>query len=196
VPHKVLEPIMALKKGLAIRLEPAAVIKPILDGKVTTFYEWKLAGLYESYRDSEPVIFGSSIIDAIYFGFDHQHLYLRIDTNVSPQAIQFNEISIALEFEDPAHKVLTLRAEEPRSPAMTGLTVEPPEARDSVRAVALETIEVAVPFQYIQAAPGDLVALRVAVLKEGRPVERRPIHELLTIRVPKADFEADYWSTL
>jgi hypothetical protein len=79
---------------------------------------------------------------------------------------------------------------------MTGLTVEPPEARDSVRAVALETIEVAVPFQYIQAAPGDLVALRVAVLKEGRPVERRPIHELLTIRVPKADFEADYWSTL
>jgi alpha-amylase/alpha-mannosidase (GH57 family) len=196
VPHKVLEPIMAPSKGMAIRLRPAAVIKPVLDGRVTTFYEWKLAGLYESYRDSEPVIFGSSIIDAIYFGFDHKHLFLRIDTNVSPQAIKFTELSISLEFGDPAHRILTLRAPEPRSPAATELVIEPAEAQQAMSAVALEIVEVAVPFDLIEASPGDIVTLRVAVLKEGHPVERRPIHRLLTIEVPRPDFEADNWSTL
>ncbi|MFH1312191.1 MAG: glycoside hydrolase family 57 protein [Candidatus Eisenbacteria bacterium] len=196
VPHKVLEPIMAPSTGMAIRLQPAAVIRPVLDGKVTTFYEWKLAGLYESYRDSEPVIFGSSIVDAVYFGFDHKHLFLRIDTKISPQAIQFAELSLRLEFEDPAHRLITLRAPEARSPAATGLIIEPADAQQAVTAVALEIVEVAVPFDLIEASPGDTVTLRVAVLKEGKPVERRPIHTLLTIKVPRPDFEAENWSTL
>jgi hypothetical protein len=194
VPHKVLEPITAPTKGMAIRLEPVAVIKPVLDGRVTTFYEWKLAGLYESYRDSEPVIFGSSIIDAIHFGFNHEHLYLRIDTSISPQAQQFPDLAFSLEFEDPAHKVITLRRAAPSSPGAIDLEVEP--AATDVTAVALEIIELAVPFTLIAASPGDLVSMRVGVLRDGRLVERRPIHTVLSFAVPRPDFEADHWSTL
>jgi alpha-amylase/alpha-mannosidase (GH57 family) len=196
VPHRVLEPIMARKRGIATPLEPVAVIKPVLDGRVTTFYEWKLAGLYESYRDGAKGLARSRVLDSIYFGFDHDSLYLRFDTSISPQAPDFADYTFQLEFEDPTHMVMSLRAPEARSPGQTALMVEPDSVAGEIEAAALEVVEIRVPFAQIQASPGALVSLRIAVLEAGGVIERRPIHDMLSLSVPKPDFEAEHWSTL
>jgi hypothetical protein len=196
VPHKALQPIMARRRGVAIPLEPAAVINPLLDGRVTTFYEWKLAGLYESYRDGTKGLGADRIVCAIYFGFDHNNLYLRLDTSISPQSAEFSDLTVNLEFEEPVHRAITLRAPGPRSLDDIGLEVGPPELAASVRAVALETVEICVPFVEIPASAGDLVSLRVAVLRKGEIVERRPIHDMLSLSVPTPEFDAENWSTL
>jgi alpha-amylase/alpha-mannosidase (GH57 family) len=196
VPHKVLTPVKARRRGVAVSFEPAAVIKPVLDGKVTTFYEWKLAGLYESYRDSSRTIFGGHILEAVYFGFDHDSLYLRLDTGISPQAEEFTHIVFAIEFEEPAHNRISLRAPAPCTPDATALEVEPPQIAAHVTARALEIIEVAVPFGAIPAKSGDTVSFRIALLREGEVTEHRPVHEVISLRIPSPDFEAEMWSTL
>ncbi len=195
VPHDVLNPIMAGRRGVAVTFEPVAIIKPVLDGRITTFYEWKLAGLYESYRDSSRTIFGSSILDAVYFGFDHATLYLRLDTSVSPQAPEFPDLTFFIEFEDPKHYMVSLRASEPCSPGCESLEVEPEEIAPRITAKALEIIEVAIPFELFSAKAGDTVLFRIALLADGKIIEHRPVHEVLSFTIPAPDFDAEMWAT-
>jgi alpha-amylase/alpha-mannosidase (GH57 family) len=195
-PTAVLHPIMTRQKGPAFLFEPAALMKPVLDGRVTTFYEWRLAGLYESYRDVSRHTPVTPIITAIHFGFDNETLYLRVDTGVSPQARDFAALALRLEFEGPRELAVTLKAPGPRSPEAPDLTVEPPEHAASVRAAALECIEAAVPFRVIGVGPGESFAFRVAVVRDGKVLERRPFHELISVTAPTRNFEAEMWSTL
>jgi alpha-amylase/alpha-mannosidase (GH57 family) len=196
VPHEVLQPVMTDRGGAAIRFRPVAVLHPAIDGRVTTFYEWKLAGLYESYRDSSRAVFGRRLLEAIYFGFDQQNLYLRLDTGVSPQSEEFTELAFRIEFEDPSHRQISVRARSCRSPGDTGLDIEPGDAAGFVEAVALETIELKIDFNLIAAKPGDVVSFRVAILKAGEVVEHRPVHEVIRFTLPTPEFDAEMWSTL
>ncbi len=196
VPHEVLQPVMIDRGGAAIRLRPVAVLHPELDGRVTTFYEWKLAGLYESYRDSSRAVFGHRILEAIYFGFDHENLYLRLDTSVSPQHPDFTALAFRIEYEDPSHREIVVSAPSPRSPGSIGLDVKPEDLADRVRAVGLENIEIAVGFDVLGAKPGDIVSFRVAVLKGQEVIEHRPVHEIIRFTIPTPEFDAEMWSTL
>ena len=196
VPHEVLRPVMIDRGGVAIRFGPVALLHPALDGKITTFYEWKLAGLYESYRDSSRAVFGHRILEAIYFGFDHEHLYLRLDTSVSPQTDDFTSLAFRLEYEDPSHRQITVRTGSRRSPGNVGLYVEPQDVADHVKAVALENIEIAIDFDVLRAKPGDIVSFRVSVLRGEDVIEHRPVHEIIRFTLPTREFDAEMWSTL
>jgi alpha-amylase/alpha-mannosidase (GH57 family) len=195
-PPAVLHPVLTRQRGPAFVFEPAAIMKPVLDGRVTTFYEWRLAGLYESYRDVSRHTPVTPIITAVYFGFDDETLYVRVDTGVSPQARDFTALALRLEFETPLELSLTLRALEPCSPECPGLAVEPAEHASVVRAAALECLEAAVPFAVIGVGPGETFGFRVAVVRDGRVLERRPFHELISVTAPTKTFEAEMWSTL
>jgi alpha-amylase/alpha-mannosidase (GH57 family) len=199
VPHKVLAPIMARKRAAAIPLEPAAMIEPLLDGKITTFYEWKLAGLYESYRDGTKGLDERRIIDAVYFGFDQENLYLRLDTRISPQDPQFKTYVFQIEFEEPAHRTFQLQAPDVRSPSATAFEARCCEAEGPVTGVeaqGLEIVEIKIPFAEIPASSDQSLSFRIAVLHESKVIERRPIHDMLTLDVPGPDFDAEHWSAL
>ena len=195
-PSGVLCPITAHQKGPALVFEPAAIMKPILDGRITTFYEWRLAGLYESYRDVSRHTPVAPVVTAVHFGFDRENLYVRIDTKVSPQGVEFTQMAFRLEFDCPVEREITFRAEKPCSPESIELMVEPRAQTKGARAVALETIEAAVPFDLLGARPGDRLSFRVAVVRKGTVAEHRPFHEMITLTVPSADFDAQMWGTL
>jgi alpha-amylase/alpha-mannosidase (GH57 family) len=191
-PARTLSPITSSHRGPGFVLEPVAIMRPVLDGRVTTFYEWSLAGLYESHRDVSRHTPAAPVITAVHFGFDHANLYLAIDTSVSPQSPEFTGLGFRLEFDCPVDKRITLRADRPCGPGATDLTVEP--ASDAaIRCTALETLELAVPFAEIGARPGDSISFRIAVLRGSEVLERRPFHEVIRMEVPSADFEAEMW---
>jgi hypothetical protein len=196
VPSAVLRPIMVKRSRVAIPFEPAAVIHPILDGRVTTFYEWKLAGIYESYREGSKMVSGERVVDAIHFGFDHRHLYLRLDTGISPQSPEFTDFRFTVELDAPVRKEFSIAAPDPAGLHARDLEVRPEEEGEYIRAVALEIAEIAIPFDRIPVQPGEELAFRVSVWSADRMIERRPIHDSITLRVPRPDFEAEMWSAL
>lgn len=195
-PAHVLRPIITRQRGPALVFEPAALIRPVLDGRVTTFYEWRLAGLYESYKDVSRRTPAVPVITAIYFGFDHEKLYLRVDTSVSPQAAEFGPLALRLEFDSPVETTLTMRRMGPCLPGAVALAIEPADQAPGVEAVALECVEAAIPFALIKAGEGQRVSFRVAILRDGQVIERRPFHEVISLTVPTKDFEGEMWSTL
>ena len=195
-PAQVLEPVgETCAPGHAISREPVAFMKPVLDGRVSTFYEWKLAGRYQAYKDGYAHARGS-VIKAIYYGFDQENLFIRIDTNVSPQAAEFEDLDFRIEFVAPRRISVSFRAPARRTADERDLEVVPADVAAGVRAAALETIELAIPFAAVS-APGDsLMSLRVAVSRAGKEIERRPIHRAISLHVPGPDFEAEMWSAL
>jgi hypothetical protein len=195
-PTAVLRPILLRHKGPAFAFEPVALIKPVLDGRVTTFYEWRLAGLYESYKDVSRHTQVAPVITAIYFGFDQEHLYVRIDTGISPQSPEFAGLALRLEFDTPIERALTFNATRACVPEACDLEPTGEGELTGARAAALETVEVAVPFKLVDALPGGILAFRVALLRGEDVLERRPFHEVISLTVPTTDFEAEMWSTI
>ena len=127
--------------------------------------------------------------------FDHETLYLRFDTSVSPQDPEFPDLTFSIEFEDPEHQLVSFRASEPCSPVCESLQVEPKEFSSRLTARALDIIEIAIPFELISARAGDTVSFRVALLAGAQVIEHRPVHEVLSFTIPAEDFEAEMWVT-
>ncbi len=195
VPHRILSPITPLGRSTGVVFEPAAMISPKLDGRVTTFYEWKLAGLYESFRDSAKGVPSARIIDAIYFGFDTRNIYVRIDTSISPQSQDFTSLRFRIEFEEPIHRVYEFHADQPRDPKRIQLKVESDPSTSAVGA-GLEITELAIPLEELQITPYKSISFRVAVRKGEKVLERRPMYDLISMVIRGEEFEAEQWTTL
>lgn len=195
-PASVLKPVGgACAPGRAISQVPVAFMKPVMDGRLTTFYEWKLAGLYEAYKDGYAHD-KYDVISAIYFGFDEKHLFLRLNTNISPASPDFAQLTFRIEFIAPRRVSIHFRAPGPRTDDERDLAVEAGIPAAGARAVALEIVEVAIPFSCVSAPADSTISLRVAVWRGDKEIERRPRRRAISLNVPGPDFEAEMWSAL
>ena len=196
VPAALLEPVGEIcDPDHAISQEPVAFMRPVLDGRVTTFYEWRLAGLYETYRDGFTYD-KSAVIGAVYYGFDASRLFIRIDTTISPQSPSFAELTFRLEFVAPRRISVSFTAPGPRTAADKDLIIETGGLGPGASGVAFEIVELVVPFETISAPPDSTITLLVTVSREGKEVERRPTRRAISLPVPGPDFEARMWSAL
>ncbi len=59
---------------------PKDLINPIIDGKITNYFEWLLSGRY-GIRQAGALHQTTNIICGIFFGFDMKNLFFRIDYN-------------------------------------------------------------------------------------------------------------------
>jgi alpha-amylase/alpha-mannosidase (GH57 family) len=61
-------------------LPPVDFIKPTLDGRVTSYFEWQSAGVYHTEAGTTGTMHrAQNLLKSIYFGFDLETLYIRID---------------------------------------------------------------------------------------------------------------------
>src|SRR5262249_30476562 len=70
------------KKDRTSILEPTDFIHPVLDGRVTSYFEWQNAGRYRTEAGTTGTMQkAENLVQTIYYGFDADTLYFRIDTN-------------------------------------------------------------------------------------------------------------------
>ena len=134
------------------------------------------------------------LFTAICFGFDLEHLYLRLDPDKSLQNqqdlriecwFQTPERSYRLEISSAAadHYVLTQRRGDG----------EWQEASRSNRIAWNQVLELALPFKELQAEQGQLLQMTLLVQGNGLEVARYPRHPPAEFTVPGPDFEATVW---
>ncbi|GAI32259.1 unnamed protein product, partial [marine sediment metagenome] len=78
--------------------EPTDFINPILDGKVTDYFEWQGAGQYDVSEIIGPMHHRGNIVRSFYYGFDLSNLYLRIDTNIELSYESLKDLTIKINF--------------------------------------------------------------------------------------------------
>jgi len=78
VPNNLFNPIVGAYEMKAIVNNPKNYITPIIDGKITSFFEWIGSGYIDNVGSAMQ---SNSIIKRIYFGEDKKNIYFRLDSD-------------------------------------------------------------------------------------------------------------------
>jgi alpha-amylase/alpha-mannosidase (GH57 family) len=77
-PRELLEPIKKKNPAGLIR-EPAAFIDPEITGRISDYFEWLAAGLYDLTRQGSAMHSSDRMLQSFYYGYNSKSLFIRID---------------------------------------------------------------------------------------------------------------------
>lgn len=168
--------------------EPAGFVRPRIDGLRPSYWEWLGAGLFlpglgqAMYRAGGP-------FERLYFGFDERHLFLRLDPRteaLGADAVPFDALGLEVHAKGRTTEIegslgsqgeIALRIEE----------------RLAGRGKFVRILELALPFDAIEAEAGDRIGIAVRVYRRGLEVQRMPEEDFLPLVVPGPGFEEALW---
>ena len=182
---------------------PVGMLRPTLDGEVTSYFEWVGAGELEvgttagSMHQVAPS--RRREVSAIHFGFDPETLYVRVDLNRRAQDVLTYKGEVRLTFYTPPGVRVTIRR-GPDGAIGTWLLDRrgpgdwQPRATASVRGAAVQVVELAVRLADLGVAPDQPLSFFVALCQDGQVLEQYPAHRPLDLVAPGPDFAARHWS--
>ncbi|HTP32600.1 MAG TPA: glycoside hydrolase family 57 protein [Candidatus Acidoferrales bacterium] len=145
-----------------IRLDPTGPIHPVIDGEVTSYFEWLGAGVCRV-DDRSGAMHGSRpTVREVHFGTDGHSLFLRVDFHPGTEVAGL-EARLTVQGVDgsaPVQSTIRLQGE--------GLSAPPPLA-----CAFKSVLEVGCPLSAAQADSGS-VRFQLSIWKNGLPVDAVP----------------------
>ena len=123
--------------------QPANRIRPVIDGEVTSYFEWMGAGHYQPDTRSGAMHGRRSLVRDLYYGVDSANLYLRLDFDSNPEFL-------TIELRTP-HRDISLLD------------------NSAVESAHHKILEVRVPFELLNVATEQTFQFRLAVAGEIIP---------------------------
>jgi len=137
---------------------------------------------------------GQGLISDLYFGFDLERLFVRLDARGGPVRDRFAELdALRLVFFEPEGYVVEVSAPAQRRPEATLRRGEQPVPDASVEVAADAVFELAVPFRSLGLQSDQAIQFFVELVRQGRVVERVPAEGAIETAVPSPDFELIMW---
>ncbi|MFH1073594.1 MAG: glycoside hydrolase family 57 protein [Candidatus Firestonebacteria bacterium] len=200
VPPYLLTPVLNGAKTVAPQIAITGFIEPVIDGKISNFYEWSSAGVFEVIKAGVAIHRAETITKALFFGFDNAHLYLRIDFN-APLSVEkykdynFEMVVLCGYFYKISFDLNNLGGEIAYD--FSAQTEDKKKwinkEREGIKIKAVKVVEIAVPFEKLLLAEGETVAFSFVVKKGANEIEKWPVMGNLTVSVPRKDFESINW---
>ena len=179
---------------------PVGLVSPVLDGQVTSYFEWLPAGEVETDQPSGTMTGGEHRdpeVRRLLFGFDLENLYLRLDLGSPAGQKLAHGFRCSVSFTAPADHRLAVMGTN-RGPTIElqrkgtdGTWTSVPEAAPQV--AADEILEVAVPFADLGLRPNASFAFFVTLHNRAIELERHPAHRPVASSVPEPTFEELNW---
>jgi hypothetical protein len=171
---------------------PLALIRPVLDGRQTNFYEWHGAGRHKLGAGGGSMHRDAGVARELFFGFDLERLYLRLDFADGPPG---DDRELVLELLAPRNARVVVRGLSAGERAVewldgTAARAVVPGASCRIGAV----LELGIPFGSLSLVAGDAVELLVHVTASGQVGETIPGDDLVRFAVPDATFDSAMWS--
>ena len=170
--------------------QPTDLIQPVIDGQVTSFYEWFGAGLYETGRAMGAMYQAELLIETIHFGFSTEQLFLRIDFRKNTELPTNARLSIR--FLQPQGATLVIPLVANATGGQLSIEESPAEAMTDVRYD--KVVELAVSFSKLGWQPKQQVAFYVQLLTDNDiDLERHPEVGSIALTLPDKQFEIENW---
>ncbi|GFO56605.1 glycoside hydrolase [Geomonas sp. Red276] len=190
VPDELLKPIKRQHAPGFVR-EPSSPITPAITGAVTDYFEWLGAGLYDLTKLSSAMHAGEGILQSLYYGFDRDHLYFRVDGVHSLEKVlgEADRLVIRLSVRggwrlelDPGRGEGELQIGEGTGWQPSGIA-----ARWQVGKIA----EAALPLAPLGLLPGDGFLVSLLLERDGAEFGRWPLDGELLLVCPHEGAEGD-----
>jgi alpha-amylase/alpha-mannosidase (GH57 family) len=181
---------------------PTGFIRPVIDGEVTSYFEWVGGGCVEAdstggamHQVAEREL-GVTLVE---FGFDLENLYIRIDGSGRMDTLLSGRgLDLSVNFLKPPGVKITVTMGESapelrfvqRESSGGWVAVEAPGMQGAVRQV----VELAVPFRCLGVHAHAPVAFLIALNRGGSEIEHHPRHRPIEFEVPDREFAATNWT--
>jgi len=197
--------------------EPVDLISPEIDGKITSYFEWRAAGFYQAGHSGGTMHQAESIIQSFHYGFDWENLYLRLDTQVtlnqliSSELIGEERVFFKIVFLQPTNCEARLNLEKNQGELFC-IHEENLLSLGTFPLVADKVIELSIPFKLLetnemqlllhhpettsqQETPTQLPIEFVLVVERGGiEIERWPYQGSVTLKKPTRDYLLQTWT--
>lgn len=194
-PESLVAPIK-VKKAKIVR-GPAALLKPVIDGVDTNYFEWINAGLVDSSKCGGTMHQSETIIKQVYFGFDMETLYLRFNLALLPEHTEKDGVRLNLFFMEQAIKItvpiLGKKKEIEYTIFEKGQNDGWVEKKRCDTASFNKILEIAVTFDDINAKKGESLNMLTDIEHAGMVIERCPEYGPIHIVLPDLDYESTSW---
>lgn len=154
---------------------PTGLLTPKIDGLVTYPEEWVSAGRYDCARADTAIHRSQGICGCVYFGFDQENFYLRIDPDPRVGPDRFISKEFRLLFEKARELEVTIRFPE----LWLHSGIRNGEMRIKGNCAFEEILEVSIPFSGLFPDAFGSLAFRLSVWEADRELERWPRQGLI-----------------
>jgi len=182
IPEQLRLPIITQKYKPAILL-PDALVTPIIDGKISHFYEWFGAGKFQCVASETTMHRVYRLLSSIHFAFDHDSFYVRLDFTNHKVLESVGRLQIGLGIHVPEEKRIDLII--PKVPFNS--------TKQGIYSCALsEVLEIAVARKFLWTGGFGPLAFKVEIYDQKQLIEMWPEEEPIVCELPEKNKEL-FW---
>jgi len=168
---------------------PTGLIEPVVDGRVTNYFEWLGAGVYSPDFRSGSMHGVVSYLECLYYGYSDRAIYLRLDFS-SPFLATHSEFEVRVSVNSKSHFRLHAKARAGKVASMEvrrdEAKVEVPSGKSSGFAAVFERIfEVRLDLAALELAAGEEALLQVSLWVNDLPVQVIPQEGWLKVELTR-----------
>ena len=169
---------------MLIQIEPKWLIKPLIDGKDTDFFEWVNGGLWKGEASDGAMVISEPIIELIKFGFDMENIYFLVKFSNTGLSFKNFSLEINLRGEHGRKRKIVFSKEDDN----LKLESEIPAVWEFDK-----VLEVKIPFLDLGFVRGEKVSFMVLFYVEDKVLARLPQRGRLMFTLPDDYYECKNW---
>ncbi len=156
-----------------VRQMPSGFIHPVIDGEVTSYFEWLGAGSYRADPRSGAMHGRQLLVREIYFGSDGAAVFLRVDFETRPEEMA-GGVELHLRFvPKPSAEPVTVIVQLDSGAAKT--------SRAEIKVAMRQLLEIEVPLHAIGGESGVPLQFAVSMWRGGLPLGTLPYEGWLQV---------------
>ncbi|MCL4456063.1 MAG: glycoside hydrolase family 57 protein [Nitrospirae bacterium] len=169
-------------------------IYPKIDGFVTSYFEWYQGAYFDVKRSGGSMHKSESFVSALYYGFNKDNLYIRIDPAMPFTEMQ-EHIVIHINIVHPFNfRVVFDMRKTPHGAVLYEKVFEESVIVKTIDNVAAQDIfEIEIPFSDMKTKENDEIHFSVEIMRDGDEIERCPWRGHVTVTVPTPYYETLMW---
>lgn len=172
--------------GLATEMIlPDSLVTPQLDGRITHYYEWAGAGLYDCRKAGGAMHLVQRHVSEIYLGFDHERFHIRLDFESKKELDLISEVRVVVTFFTPEKRTVEFNLTPGSSKG---------EKTGAFVFVCDEILEMSVERTYLWPEGFGSMNFTVTLFQGSQKLESWPNQEPIQLEVPPKDQEI-FWPT-
>ncbi len=174
-------------KARAVAVPPTGRIEPVVDGRVTNYFEWLGAGVYSPDYRSSAMHGGAQCVEALYYGYNNRALYLRVDLGATFLA-EHPRFEIRVNIDAASRARLHATAERGRLGLVEFWKGDEPllvplGTGEQVHAEFERIFELRLDYSLLGLVSGERTRVQVSIWSEGLPLQVIPPEGWLTVEL-------------
>lgn len=190
--RELLEPIKKKSPAGLIR-EPAALIDPDISGRVSDYFEWLAAGLYDLTRQGSAMHSSDRMLQSFYYGFNRTSLFFRIDgiQDLCRLLKEIDILNLHLIYDREYRLPMQLRFDEGLLQVRENELWVP--TLGHCRWKIAKTCEISVPLDVLNLTSGSKLFASISLVRDCEEIGRWPSDAPLMLYYAGPEIELENW---